>query len=173
MRKIVRTDLPFYTDASVSHRYSTSTSGYTRYAPKVLSCGPSDISRVAFVTKNVSKSYQFSVGKCSVDYDRLLRSYNIRATNTMSSCHYIVLSHSPLRFEPVGRSNSVFFDEANKEVSKPYTPFDDSHMTQTYFSIQVFSVRSGNNEVLVRSLDPRRNATIRYVHRVCCCNAWA
>jgi hypothetical protein len=51
-----------------------------------------------------------------------------------------VLSQSPLRFEPVGRSNSVFFDEANKEV---------------------FSVSSGNNEVLVKSLDPRRNAAIR------------
>ena len=35
---------------------------------------------------------------------------------TTSSGHYIVLSQNPLRFEPVGRSNSVFFDEANKEV---------------------------------------------------------
>eukprot|EP00118_Oscarella_pearsei_P022261 m.254487 g.254487 ORF g.254487 m.254487 type:complete len:652 (+) comp40385_c0_seq13:38-1993(+) len=54
-----------------------------------------------------------------------------------SSSHYITFSREPLRFEPVGKSNSVFFDEANK---------------------QVFSVASGNSEVSVKSLDPARGA---------------
>ncbi|XP_065843088.1 regulator of MON1-CCZ1 complex-like [Oscarella lobularis] len=53
-----------------------------------------------------------------------------------SSSHYITFSREPLRFEPVGKSNSVFFDESNK---------------------QVFSVGAGNSEVSVRSLNPEIN----------------
>lgn len=43
-----------------------------------------------------------------------------RLDMSTSSSHYIVLSRNPLRFDAVGRSNSVFFDEANKEVDDAF-----------------------------------------------------
>ena len=36
---------------------------------------------------------------------------------TLASSSYVGLSKNPLRFDPVSRENSVFFDEANKQVS--------------------------------------------------------
>jgi hypothetical protein len=39
------------------------------------------------------------------------------ASSGAESSSYICLSKKPLRFDPVSRENSVFFDEANKQVS--------------------------------------------------------
>ena len=36
------------------------------------------------------------------------------------SGHYVQLSANPLRFDPVSKENSVFFDEANKQASLRY-----------------------------------------------------
>lgn len=33
------------------------------------------------------------------------------------SGHYLDLSANPLRFQPIGKSVNVFFDEANRQVS--------------------------------------------------------
>ncbi len=39
------------------------------------------------------------------------------ASSGAESSSYVCLSSKPLRFDPVSRENSVFFDEANKQVS--------------------------------------------------------
>ena len=39
------------------------------------------------------------------------------ASSGVESLSYVCLSNKPLRFDPVSRENSVFFDEANKQVS--------------------------------------------------------
>lgn len=41
-----------------------------------------------------------------------------------SSSKYVCLSHDPLRFHPVSRENSVFFDEANKQVGVRTLPLE-------------------------------------------------
>ncbi|CAB4014993.1 Hypothetical predicted protein, partial [Paramuricea clavata] len=38
------------------------------------------------------------------------------ASSGVESLSYVCLSNKPLRFDPVSRENSVFFDEANKQV---------------------------------------------------------
>ncbi|XP_065184010.1 regulator of MON1-CCZ1 complex-like [Sycon ciliatum] len=56
------------------------------------------------------------------------------------SGHYLDLSANPLRFQPIGKSVNVFFDEANR---------------------QVFAVNSGNSDIAVTSWDTRKVAYIR------------
>lgn len=52
----------------------------------------------------------------SESVQRYLSSLSRIGEEVKMSGHYVQLCPNPLRFEPVSKENSVFFDEANRQV---------------------------------------------------------
>ena len=96
------------------------------------------------------------------------------------SGHYVQLCNNPLRFEPVTKENSVFFDESNRQVRLKYNSYNNYVLyflrSQHYFLtftcyntkyiLQVFSVTSGEGKthVVVRGPDIKSVAKFLQVY---------
>ena len=49
---------------------------------------------------------------------------DFREENAKMCGHYVQLCNNPLRFEPVTKENSVFFDESNRQVRLKYNSYN-------------------------------------------------
>ena len=86
------------------------------------------------------------------------------------SGHYIQLSANVLRFDPVTRDNSVFFDEANKQVRIPNSLVIGASIllwnaipTATHFQVFAVSRFNGKTEIVVRGPDVKAVSKFEWV----------